>query len=133
MHVWNRPKVIRNICSLFPYPLQVNHDVFLAVLEYLYTDELEIPFESAVELLVAADLFGIPRLQAMCEKVIIESIHIENAAMIFQAADMVNALNLRSKSMKYILKHFEAISKSVAFEEMARSNVDLIVEILKKR
>ena len=111
----------------------MHHDVFLAILEYLYTDELEIAFESAVELFVAADLFGIPRLQAMCEKVIIESIHIENAAMIFQAADMVNAPNLRSKAMKYILKHFEAVSKSAAFEDMARSNVDLIVEILKER
>ena len=110
----------------------MNYHIFLAVLEYLYTDELDISFEIAVELFVAADLFGIPRLQALCEKVIIQSIHIENAAMIFQAADMVNAPTLRSKALKYIIKHFDAVSKSVAFEDMARSNVDLILEILKE-
>jgi hypothetical protein len=46
----------------------VRHPIFLSVLEYLYTDDVTIPLDSAMELFVAADLLGIPRLQAMCER-----------------------------------------------------------------
>ena len=103
------------------------------VLEYLYTDQLEVSVDFALELFSAADLFDIPRLQSMCEKAILESIDIDNAATILLEADLHSAKTLRSKALKYILKHFELVSKSPAFEEMARSNVELVVEILKQR
>jgi len=86
-----------------------------------------------MELFVAADIYDIPRLQAICEKVMLESMTVNTAATIFLAADMHAAQALRSKALKYILKHFEVVSKSGAFEEMARTNVELVVEILKLR
>ena len=86
-----------------------------------------------MELFAAADLFDIPRLQAMCEKSMLKTIHVGNAASIFLTADLHSANTLRAKALKYILKHFELVSKSTSFEEMARSNVDLVVEILRQR
>jgi hypothetical protein len=112
---------------------QVSHPIFLQILEYLYTDQLRIPFESAMELFEAADLFGISRLKQMCEKRILQNIHIENAAAIFHAADMHSALALRQKAKKYILCHFESISKTRGFEEMGRHNVELVFELLQSR
>lgn len=112
---------------------QVSHAIFLQILEYLYTDQLRIPFESAMELFEAADLFCIPRLKQMCEKRILQSISVENAAAIFHAADMHSALALRQKTKKYILSHFESISKTVSFEEMGRSNIELVFELLQSR
>jgi chaperone required for assembly of F1-ATPase len=112
---------------------QVSHAIFLQVLEYLYTDHLVIPFESAMELFQAADLFCIPRLKTMCEKRMLQSISVENAAAIFHASDMHSALALRQKAKKYILSHFEAVSKTLCFEEMGRSNIDLVFELLQSR
>merc|ERR1719223_2697210 len=89
---------------------EVSHSIFLQVLEYLYTDEVKIPVEDAMELFVAADKFGIPRLQSMCEKQMLELIYVENAASIFHAADFHNANILREKAFKYILAHFEQVS-----------------------
>jgi hypothetical protein len=40
----------------------------MSVLEYLYTDDVDIQLDEAMELFVAADLFGIPQLQSMCER-----------------------------------------------------------------
>ncbi len=111
----------------------VSYSIFLSILEYLYTDKLDIEVESAMELFAAADLFGIPRLQGMCERTILQSIHPENAATIFHAADEHSATMLRSKALNFILKHFEQVSKSQAFEEMARNNVLLVIEILRLR
>jgi hypothetical protein len=112
---------------------QVSHAIFLQVLEYLYTDQLVIPFESAMELFEAADLFCIPRLKTMCEKRMLQSIGVENAAAIFHASDMHSALALRQKAKKYILSHFEAVSKTLCFEEMGRNNIDLVFELLQSR
>ena len=103
-----------------------SHPIFLKVLEYLYTDEVNVPLDSAMELFVAADLFGIPRLQAICERKLLESISVENAATIFYAADIHSASSLRNKALGYILSHFEAVSKTSAFEDMARCNVELV-------
>jgi len=103
------------------------------ILGYLYTDHLDIHADYAMEIFAAADLFDIPRLQAMCEKCMLKTIHIENAATIFLTADHHSVKSLRAKALKYILKHFELVSRSAAFEEMARSNVELVVEILRER
>jgi hypothetical protein len=35
--------------------------------------------------------------------------------------------------LEYILKNFDEVSKSKGFEKLARENVDLAIEILRKR
>ncbi|CAE7736098.1 MPPalpha1 [Symbiodinium microadriaticum] len=110
----------------------VSHRVFLALLEYLYTDEFEISMDIAMDLFVAADQFGIDRLKRLCEKKILVSINIDSAATILQAANMHIANDLRQSCMDFILRNFDAVSKTLAFEEMGRSNVELVFEILKR-
>jgi len=112
---------------------QVSHPIFLLVMEYLYTDQLKIPVEYAIELFEAADLFCIPRLKQMCERRILQSISPQNAASIFHAADVHSAMALRGKAKKYILSHFESVSKSPCFEDMGRSNIELVFELLQSR
>lgn len=112
---------------------QVSHLIFLQILEYLYTDQTRIPLETAMELFEAADLFCIPRLKTMCEKRMLQSINVENAASIFHAADMHSAMALREKAKKYILSNFEEVSKTFCFEDMGRKNIDLIFELLQSR
>lgn len=112
---------------------EVRHHIFLAILEYLYTDQLRISISDAMELFEAADLFCIPRLQTMCEKRMLQTITVENAASIFHAADMHSATALRQKSKKFILSHFEQVSKTESFEEMGRRNIELVFELLQSR
>ena len=113
----------------------VRHATFVAVLEYLYTDDVTMPtpLESVIELFVAADLFDIPRLRALCERRLLEDITVENAATVFLEADVHSATALREKALGYILLHFEAVSTTAAFENMVRSRVELVFEILKSR
>mmetsp|Transcript_35701 Transcript_35701/g.83574 ORF Transcript_35701/g.83574 Transcript_35701/m.83574 type:complete len:506 (+) Transcript_35701:364-1881(+) len=111
----------------------ISHRVFLTLLEYLYTDEVEISLDMAMDLFVAADQFGVERLKRLCEKKILVSINIDNAATILQAANMHIADGLRQSCMDFILRNFDAVSKTAAFEEMGRSNVELVFEILKRR
>merc|ERR1740138_1819959 len=110
----------------------ISYEVFLSLLEYLYTDDIEIKLEMAMDLFVAADQFGVDRLKKLCEKTILLSITVESAASILQAADMHNARSLRQRCLDFILRHFDSVSKTNAFEEMGRRNVELLFEILKR-
>merc|ERR1712217_469532 len=112
---------------------QVSHRVFLALLEYPYTDEIEINLDIAMDLFVAADQFGVERLKRLCEKKILLSINVDSVATILQAANMHIAHGLRQSCMDFILRHFDTVSKTPAFEEMGRNNVELVFEVLKRR
>jgi len=111
----------------------VSHRTFLALLEYLYTDEIEISLDLAMDLFVAADQFGVERLKRLCEKKILTSINVDSVATILQAANVHMADGLRQSCMDFILRNFDAVSKTPAFEEMGRVNVELIFEILNRR
>lgn len=111
----------------------VSHNIFLSLLEYLYTDDADINLDFAMELFVAADRFGVDRLKKLCEKKMLASICIENAATLLQIAYQHNATGLRQSCFDFILWNFDVVSKTAAFEEMGRSNVELVFEILKRR
>jgi len=119
-----------------PYPT-VHHHPSLALPSPphapRYTDSVEVALESAMELFEAADRFGVERLRKVCEAKMLGSICVDNAAAIFHAADANNARSLREKCLNFILAHFDAVTKTQAFEEMGRINVDLVFEILQKR
>ena len=61
------------------------------------------------------------------------SINVENAAGIFLAADQYHASSLRDKCLAFIVNHFDSVTKTKCFEDMGRSNVDLVFEILRLR
>ena len=86
-----------------------------------------------MELFQIADQFGIDRMRMICESCILSSVNIENAASVLLAADATRARDLRSKCMTFILQNFDAVSKTKAFTEMGRLNVELVLEILRKR
>ena len=112
---------------------EVRYSIFLILLEYLYTDKCIIPLDNAMEVLAAADQFCISRLKILCENKLLGSLTIENAAAIYFEADAYDAVALKSKTLRYIIDHFETISKTQCFEDMARRNVELVFEILHNR
>lgn len=48
----------------------VKQEIFLKVMQYLYSNHTEITHEDAVDLLIAADLYRIPDLIANCEELL---------------------------------------------------------------
>ncbi|ETW06292.1 hypothetical protein H310_02584 [Aphanomyces invadans] len=111
----------------------VRRSIFLAFLEYLYTDHVNVDVEAAMELFVAADRYGVDRLKKICESKMLSSLCIENAASILHAADVHSATILRERCIAFMLNNFDAVTKTNAFEEMGRINVDLVFELLKRR
>uniref|UniRef100_A0A0G4FUT3 BTB domain-containing protein n=1 Tax=Chromera velia CCMP2878 TaxID=1169474 RepID=A0A0G4FUT3_9ALVE len=110
-----------------------SHAVLLALLEFVYTDHVDVPLEIAIDLLVAADRFGLERLKKLCESKILSSVNIENAAIMLQAANRHSARALKKLCFDYILRNFDAVSKTPGFSSLTRNHVDLTLEIINRR
>lgn len=103
----------------------VKYNTFVLLMEYLYTDDVAISIDTAMELFQVADRFGIDRLKTLCEQEMLRAIDIDTAAHILFTADEHHAENLRERCMNFILLHFDEVSRTGGFEEMGRTNVDL--------
>jgi hypothetical protein len=108
---------------------ELRHDVFLALSDYLYTDQLQDP-TFALDLLVEAEKMNIPRLSALCQSVLEEGIDAETVTNILDAADTYMAHALRKVCVAYILENWEQVSVTEGFVGL---RVDLLREILRKR
>ncbi|KAF1792787.1 Kelch-type beta propeller [Phytophthora cactorum] len=86
----------------------VRRPIFISLMEYLYTDYLDVAVD------VAMELFSLP-------------------TGIFHAADLHNATVLRDQCVTFMLHNFDAVTKTDSFEEMGRTNVELVFELLKRR
>lgn len=105
-----------------PIP-DVAYDVFLAVLEYLYSGTVRMSSgKLAVELLKAADMFRIEGLRNLCVEKVEQAVTVENAAFICQVADMHNALNLKQFCITFMIQNFREVIKSPSFQSVMRQD-----------
>ncbi|KAF4140933.1 BTB And C-terminal Kelch domain-containing protein [Phytophthora infestans] len=111
----------------------VSRATFLSLLEYVYTDRLAVADDDVKELFVAADRYGIESLKRLCAQRLLKSVSVDNVASILQAADQHNSPSLRDECFAYTLKHFDTVSKTPSFLEMARNNIELALQILQQR
>jgi hypothetical protein len=113
---------------------EVKYETFVLFLEYMYSDHVDVATaDIAMDLFQVADRFGVERLKKICEGELVASIKLDNAAQILLAADAFNAEQLRERCLSYIVNNFDDVSKTPCFEEMARVNLDLVLEILRLR
>jgi RCC1 and BTB domain-containing protein len=96
----------------------VRFPVFKAFLQYLYTDQIELPAEEAVDLLKLANYYCETKLRNQCEILIKQSIKIQNAARLYSSARLYNAKELEEFSFQYMLHHLTAVVQSDAFQEL---------------
>uniref|UniRef100_A0A7S1FVS7 BTB domain-containing protein n=1 Tax=Corethron hystrix TaxID=216773 RepID=A0A7S1FVS7_9STRA len=102
--------------------------IFLLLLEFLYTDALPpVAREDAIDLYVAADLYGIERLREGCAVTLRRGLGPENAAVTLQAAEDARCEALKAICMEYIVGNFDIVSKSEGIRAVSHT---LLLEIL---
>ncbi|PRP88317.1 regulator of chromosome condensation (RCC1)-like protein [Planoprotostelium fungivorum] len=108
----------------------IHYDVFLAMVEFLYSDGVEISLENCLDLMGAATLFSLDLLRSLCERILEQSVSASNVCWIFAGSDRFKATRLRDICLSFIVKNFDQVTKSRSFEELSR---DLILEVIRKR
>ena len=113
---------------------EISGPILEAVIGYLYSDELDLCTDNdldVISLFAAADRYGLERLKKICEQTILSTISVPRACAIFLAADTVNAATLRKRTADYIARNYDAVVKTETFEELARTNVELTLELIR--
>ncbi|KAE9041039.1 hypothetical protein PR003_g3830 [Phytophthora rubi] len=111
----------------------VSRTTFLSLLEYVYTDRLSVADEDVKDLFVAADRYGIDSLKRLCAQKLLKSVCVDNVSSILQVADQHNSPSLRDECFAFTLRNFDTVSKTPSFLEMARTNIELALQILQQR
>lgn len=109
----------------------IRFPIFMALFEYIYTDVIaDITPEVAIELFIAADLYTLDRLKTLCEVVVQRGLNVDNAPTLLQAADGLHAGRMRELCIRFVVRHFDAVTKTSGFQMLSR---DLILEVLQNR
>lgn len=107
------------------------HDVrapaFQILLHFVYTDTLpaevsgdNLEVTMAQHLLAAADRFELPRLRAICEKHLCETVDIANAATTLTLADENHASELKRHCLEFVAQNLSSIMNTSGFEYMVQ-------------
>lgn len=109
----------RIIVSEFDYPTMKR------VLEYIYTDRPALDWLCAVDVLRAADIYGLDRLKQMCEDLIVQGLDLENVGYLLELADFHNASQLGRACVEFLCRrhagNFAAIEASPQFEALLQN------------
>ncbi|KAL7576525.1 hypothetical protein ACA910_018023 [Epithemia clementina (nom. ined.)] len=122
--------------GVIPMP-DISKQCFLLLLEYLYTDRLDVlPFEVAFELWGAADMHGLKGLKNLCYSAVQSSLDIENAADLLQMAAAFaqkhhDCIDLKRMCLKYVVLNYDKVSETEGMRAITDST--LLSEIEDKR
>jgi RCC1 and BTB domain-containing protein len=114
---------------VIPIP-NISKQVFLLLLEYIYTDAVKIEVDDAIELYIAADLYDLERLRDMCCTVVRRNLSAENSGPLLQSASEAHCHVLKEACMSYIVENFDIVSKTDGIKQVSHT---LLLEVLSQR
>jgi len=105
--------------------------IFLSLLEFLYTDNVDsLNAEEAILLFSAADLYNLERLKDMAAVVVRRAINDDNAAKLLQVSHDSHASDIKDICLQFVISKFDTISKSEGIQNMSH---ELLIECLQSR
>jgi hypothetical protein len=105
------------------------YDVVLDLLKYMYTGNLQLSVETAVQLLEASNFYKVEGLKDNCEYVLHLNVDVESVCTLLEIADKFDARKLKTVCLEFIVEHYEKVMNTLSFKEMER---ELVVSILKE-
>nr|XP_046180016.1 RCC1 and BTB domain-containing protein 1 isoform X4 [Oncorhynchus gorbuscha] len=94
---------------------QFSYPVYRSFLEFLYTDDVDLPPEDAIGLLDLATSYCENRLKRLCQHIIKRGITVENAFSLLSAAVRYDAEDLEEFCFKFCVNHLTAVTQTAAF------------------
>ncbi|XP_017764789.1 PREDICTED: RCC1 and BTB domain-containing protein 1-like [Eufriesea mexicana] len=94
---------------------QFSYKVFKTFLEYLYTNEIDLPLENVLELLELSTVYFENRLKKCCIRIIIKGITVVNVSKWYGISIKYNDKELEEYCFKIMLKSMTAIVQTADF------------------
>lgn len=108
----------------------VKPKIFKDLLRCLYTDDHpKFAEEETLDLLIAADKYGLDSLRTRCESVIAANFGPQSVVEALLVADKIDRQDLKTAAMSYIKVKAKTLKKSPCWSKL-KTNPDLLLELL---
>ncbi|XP_013397826.1 BTB/POZ domain-containing protein 19 [Lingula anatina] len=105
----------------------ITPDIFLALMEFLYTNCVTLNGKIAIDVLGSSIEYGLEELRKLCVEYLIDNLSVNNAAETMQASVTYGQDELRDKTMDYIEQNTENIFKTKGFHEMSEEAISYVM------
>lgn len=106
----------------------ITENVFMSVLEFIYTNSCLLSAMTVSEVLAAAIQFGLHGLRKICVQYMSENMSIETVCDYIQAALNYDQHDLKAESLAYIENNTEKVFKTQSFKEMSDEALAFILQ-----
>mmetsp|Transcript_24145 Transcript_24145/g.66907 ORF Transcript_24145/g.66907 Transcript_24145/m.66907 type:complete len:608 (-) Transcript_24145:79-1902(-) len=112
-----------------PIPIPgLTKKIFLLILEFLYTGVVDIHVDQAIDLYVAADMYGLTRLQDKCASTLHRNLTPERAGLLLRTADESRFPELKDICLRYVVENLPVVSKTNGLKDVSHA---LLLEIIR--
>ena len=105
---------------------------FQKLLEFIYSDQLSdlASADQAIDVLVAANKYGLDRLKRLCEKYLVALIDLENVIELLYLSDLHQAVELRRMCINFTMQYFDIVTKREEFKKLSKT---ILLELLQNK
>lgn len=96
---------------------------------YLYCDQVELTEKAAIDLLIEANKYMLPRLKELCEQFIAERLSVKNIIEIINIAELHEAQSLKECALNFMLKNKNIICETQDLTQVSKS---ILLELYKR-
>eukprot|EP01122_Echinamoeba_exundans_P010490 TRINITY_DN393_c0_g1_i1.p1 TRINITY_DN393_c0_g1~~TRINITY_DN393_c0_g1_i1.p1 ORF type:complete len:497 (+),score=111.41 TRINITY_DN393_c0_g1_i1:80-1492(+) len=100
------------------YLRDISFPALQKLIEFIYTDFVEMDGEHVVELFTAADKYDLPRLKYLCETFMIANLNTDNACTIMDTAERFHADMLGKECFRFLIENFWEINVTEAYTNL---------------
>ncbi|XP_041356623.1 BTB/POZ domain-containing protein 19-like [Gigantopelta aegis] len=103
-------------------------EVFLAMLEFIYTNCVTLSSKTAADVLATALEYGLDDLQKLCCDYLMGHLTVSNACDIMQAAVTFGQDEMKGQALAFIEQNTANVFKSKSFQEMSSESLSTILQ-----
>eukprot|EP00210_Caulerpa_lentillifera_P001264 g1220.t1 len=121
-------------------PSHFSQDSMALFLQYIYKDELpdQLTPQTVIDIVHVAGYYGVPRLVVLCEHLLAEELRVQHSSQQDSAPEFAvrlltladtNGLSLLQEAVvHYIVRNYDKVSQTEAYDELSKREVDLIMK-----
>ena len=101
----------------------------IALLKFIYCEDLNLTEDSALELLQVADKYTLPQLIKISEDFLINNLKILNYAKIVKVAEVIDNTRLKEAVLSFMAKNIHSVTQREDINEISKT---ILIELLSK-
>lgn len=86
--------------------------------------------DQAIDVLVAANKYGLDRLKRLCEKYLVAMIDLENVIELLYLSDLHQAVELKRMCINYTMQYFDIVTKR---DDVKKLSQNILLELLQNK